>query len=484
MATMDYSKASPFNKREGDFLYGTSDSFVSWGDSLTAADWSYWLALALGKAVHRAGVGGESSKGIAARQGALPYLLTPVGGVIPASGPVNVTIAEPANVWPLLQGSGIPTSPTALIGDLAGVKGSLTLVQPTTLPLYYHHADDYYVFTRATAGTAVTVNRPQPFVTDFAKDRKKDIAIFWVGRNNHSDTNLINDIEVMLRNLDSANPRFLIVSIVNGRFEGTGSSTHTSITGVNNTLAAKYGRRFVDLRKFMVQYGMTEMGIPINTSDQADIDVDTVPSGLRSDAVHHLTTVRPLIANVIAERLYELGWVDSWTKQPYAVNTILPRTSIVSNENAAVNTTGWTGQTGAVVTRETTDSFFGMTCFKVVYDVAAGSALRYNAVAKVPVTTAKKLYINARVKDKSGLGGYIRGIAHCYLDDVDPTYLGNVNINTSTALVLNDWVNITTPGGLTLPANTTRIVMEFNKAGGIEALAPTVFISGIEVWQE
>lgn len=284
---------------------------TTWGDSMTAADWSTTLSSLTGRSVFKRGVGGESSKGIAARANAMPFLMLPDGGSIPASGPVTVTLAPAGGgvAWPLLQGSG--TGNGYMDGVLAGVPGRVTLVKPT-VPLPTHGADDYYVFTRTTAGTAVTVNRPSPFYYDDALARMGDIWVIWSGRNNFTEDNgdrAFRDIKAMVDSMKALDRRFLILSVHNGTAEGTGTSAYTAITSLNARLLAEYGRRFVDHRRYLIDYGLSDLGITPTPQDTADVAADTVPQSLRADAIHQTADARTITASQVNLRLRELGWV-------------------------------------------------------------------------------------------------------------------------------------------------------------------------------
>jgi hypothetical protein len=206
-----------------------------------------------------------------------------------------------------LQGAGTPTG--TLVGKLAGIPGTLTLVQPTPEPQYQHHADDYYLFTRTTAGTATPVTRPEPLLLDNAQARRNDIQILWYGRNNHTATaRVLSDIEASVQYLTPAAPRFLVLAVCNGLNEGTGTATHTSITGLNAQLLAKYGRRFVDIRSYLIKYGLADAGITPTSQDTTDMAADTIPASLRVDSVHFTAAGYTVVGNLVAKRLKEMGW--------------------------------------------------------------------------------------------------------------------------------------------------------------------------------
>lgn len=282
---------------------------TAWGDSLTAGGFPSQLATLTGRTVYNGGVGGETSTGIAARQGGLPYLMLPAGGTIPASGGVTVTLTSSGGgtSWPLLQGSGIPDG--VMRGTLAGVTGVLTLSQPTT-PGPVHQADDVYTFTRDTAGDAVPLTRPAPFYTDFAVARRDDLQVFWYGRNNASaGARIQSDIAASVQFMGSIDKRFLVLSVTNGAGEGNPSSTYTAVTTVNAALFATYGRRFIDARRYLIDYGLADLGITPTGQDNADVAADTIPASLRADSIHLTAAAQGIVAALINARLREMGWI-------------------------------------------------------------------------------------------------------------------------------------------------------------------------------
>ncbi|ULH15990.1 hypothetical protein MF271_04985 [Deinococcus sp. KNUC1210] len=155
-------------------------SVTCWGDSLTfglnaladpGPDNSYPAQLATllgtGYTVTNFSISTQKSDQIIARQGGVPTTTTVPSGSIPASGSVTVSTPVPellynSPVWPSYR-----ASQSTLNGWLNGVYGALARTGSAASPTY--------TFTRATAGTAISVypSTPQPFVPDtlaFADD--------------------------------------------------------------------------------------------------------------------------------------------------------------------------------------------------------------------------------------------------------------------------------------------------------------------------
>jgi hypothetical protein len=319
---VDILTAEARNSLSDDSVFTSGPGITINGDSLNAQGGGLNPPVAVGsylakftdQNVQLNSVGGETSLGIAARQGGNPYLLLPAGGVIPASGGVVVTISFPVGTWPLLQTNGNPALGQVFVGTLAGIPGTLTLTQPTT-PGSVHQADDYYTFTRTTSGSAVIVSRPAPFYMDFAVARRGDIHIIQAGRNNFSTPDqVIGDIAAMIHYLSAFSKKYLVVGVHNGTGEGNPSSAYTNITALNSKLAAAYGRRFLDYRAYMVSYGLADLSILPTANDLTDIAADTVPRSMLSDGLHFTLDTRRLLARLMANRLFELGWAPDTGK--------------------------------------------------------------------------------------------------------------------------------------------------------------------------
>jgi hypothetical protein len=269
------------------------------------------VATETGLTTRNASVGGESSSAIIARQGGTPYLLLPTGGSIPASGSVVIPdfpIDGGGTSWPLLQGAG--TDNGKMMGTLAGVPGEIVLTRQAGAPQYVRDAGDVYTFVRTTPGTAVPVTRPMPFYYDYTNARRGDIAVFWIGRNNNSSYNRVfSDLKRAIQHMTALDKRFIIIADTNGAAEGTGTATFNNLAALNALYQNEYGRRYVDVRSYLVKYGLEDAGITPTAQDTADIAADIVPTSLRSDNLHLNAAGYTIVGKQVAARMRELGWV-------------------------------------------------------------------------------------------------------------------------------------------------------------------------------
>lgn len=262
-----------------------------WGDSMTAGAggggtaFPAVLAGLSGRVVHNAGVGGETSVTICARSGATPFIVSVQGGTIPPIGGVTVSFEQINGqpVAPLLQGTGTPGGSFA--GSLKGVSGTIT------------QAGGVYTFTRAATGPAVMCNRPDPYYTDWAKARRNDIWVMWIGQNGPSDTRAIQDAKAMIQHLEALNKRWLVIP------------KPTSTDAFDSTMLSEFGRRVILARRYLVDYGLADAGITATPQDAAEIAAGVVPSSLRADAVHWTAAGYTILGNLVYQRMLELGWL-------------------------------------------------------------------------------------------------------------------------------------------------------------------------------
>lgn len=296
---------SAYNSKE--FKAVSGPDIVCWGDSMTAGAGgngrSYPLILgelltAAGSTakVVNAGVGGETSVTITARQGGTPFIVRVIDKIIPATiTPVTIAFdqIDSQTVRPLLQGNGAPGY--GFTGKLADVEGTISLVKPNGGNTW--DAANYYTFTRKTVGAEVAVTRPETFYLDFANAHLGDIHIIWIGQNGPSTARAITDAKAIIQRMEALNKRYIVIS------------KPSSTAADDSIFFAEFGSRFLPIRKYMVEFGLEDAGITPTEQDLTDIANGTVPTSLRTDAVHWTAQGYTILANQIFKKLKELGWI-------------------------------------------------------------------------------------------------------------------------------------------------------------------------------
>lgn len=172
--------------------------WAMWGDSLVApgssGDWVSKFAASIGVNAYNGGVGGEGVRQISARQGAVPALMTIVGGIIPASGPVAVTTNA---YFPASNGR-------STLGTLSGIPG-----------MYARAADGFSAtFTRTTPGAATPSPANSKFTPLFGATMRDRNIIFLAGRNSFLyGADPFETIQCMRQMIDYLTPRVKRVMI-------------------------------------------------------------------------------------------------------------------------------------------------------------------------------------------------------------------------------------------------------------------------------
>lgn len=296
-------------------LVSSNNHITCWGDSLTAGGgWTTTLENLSGLVVHNGGTGGEKSTTIMARQGAdamvtnnitIPADLTPV---IIADRDVDVGISTlfGNKVTPLLQGGTHHVNPV-LIGD---VEGALAWTGSG-------HSDmtGNWTFTRAVAGSEVTISRPATIRTNYDRLYNSGIQVVFIGQNGGwSDVaELVWQNRKMIEH--SGSEKFVIL--------GLSSGSAAFRADYEAAMKGEFGRRFISLREYLAApiydidgttiiscYGLDDAGL---TPTQADLDAiatGTVPPQCLSDSVHYTTATKTVIGEMLFKKMTELNFFN------------------------------------------------------------------------------------------------------------------------------------------------------------------------------
>ncbi|MDR3512618.1 MAG: hypothetical protein P4L73_13365 [Caulobacteraceae bacterium] len=311
--------------------------FPCWGDSLTngynavqGQDFVTRLGSLLapfGHAVENLGWGGQTSQMIAERMGVYTVPVTLSGNQIVA-GANSVTAINGAAIqnWTsLVAATGHPPNPCYQFlthaksdtltrkGTLCGVHGVMTMTDTGTAP----SDTETYTFTPDTGYSGTTACPVgSPFQADLAP-HCDETPILWLGRNNAAayPAQVLTDIAACVASFAPKAKRYLVMSVLNGAYEGTGTTAYTNIVStVNAGLAAAYSGYYLDIRTYLVQHGLADAGITPTTQDTADIAADIVPSSLRTTS--GVTDSQHLNAagyNLVATQIYNFLVAKGWT---------------------------------------------------------------------------------------------------------------------------------------------------------------------------
>lgn len=288
------------------------DTVSCWGDSLTrgvgigdsySKAYPYVLnSLINSKKVINCGVGGENTINIASRQGGLPNIVKPF--TIPANASkveVKLTNIYGDSTGILLQGGSAldPTTGkyvmTAQINpcSINGVEGTLT------------YENGKYYFSRSENGESVIISRPTPLITYAMKSMRDNINIIWIGTNGGftTSTELIECIEAMIDYMSPINKKYIVFGI-----HHLVSTVTETFETIEKNMAMHFGRHYINQRKYMIEYGLSDAGITPTVEDTTAISQGKIPPSLLYDDVHYNDKGYNIIATLASERGKELGY--------------------------------------------------------------------------------------------------------------------------------------------------------------------------------
>lgn len=259
---------------------------VLWGDSLTSLGSGYgsdFSAPSYLTSVY--GIGGETSLQIAARTGAIPY-------------EINTDFTIPAGTTPVsidLRSSWTKTSlfPRENYGmnacSIKGIEGTLIVTS----------AGVSATFTRTTAGNSLLVKKGEKIISNAAKSLSNEIHIIWIGQNGGytNEQDLVNQFTAITNTITSN--KYIVIS------------AHLNTTDALELLMDKtFGSKYINMRQWCVNYGLSESGITELPADTAAIALGNCPPSLLSDGVHFVAAAKTSQVNLIKNKLVELKMID------------------------------------------------------------------------------------------------------------------------------------------------------------------------------
>ncbi len=214
--------------------------------------------------VYNRGIGGNTSEAIIAKSGCYADMVEP--------------FTIPADTTPVAI-----TKNGLLANDVGGTISIRNGVNPVTIggiegDLSYE--DGTYKFARLEAGEEVQITRPVQILPSASKTDKNAILIICVGTNDADKTEanyppkLIQRIRRMIEYLDCK--KFIVLGLT---VEGK--------ENVNPALEEEFGANFLDIHKYLINYGLSDNGLTATNEDLEDIGNGLIPRQIRSDSVHY-----------------------------------------------------------------------------------------------------------------------------------------------------------------------------------------------------
>ena len=274
---------------------GDAPRIVCWGDSLTVSldgksAYPDVLRSLSGCEVINYGVESENTAMIAMREGGLRVNVKAT--VLPAGTdliPIFLRTENNGHVFFLDNGdAGInPCFINGIEGELVKLNGS-------------------YYFKRARKGERIAVEEGTQLRTHGMVDaREDDVLVIFAGTNDMPDKRSVSNIISLERSMiESAEcEKYIIVGL-------TYAGGIPEIDGVNDALASAFGDHFLDIRRYMLNYGLADAGIEPTSNDLADIKRGEIPGSLRNDYVHGNSVYHKLLGEQIYRRMQYLGYCN------------------------------------------------------------------------------------------------------------------------------------------------------------------------------
>lgn len=299
--------------------YIARKKIVGWGHSfINNGAFLNRMRVLTGLPTYNFGLSGQTSDAIAARQGGAPAYYAPVGGIIPESGAVALTPAVPGPCRSL-------AAPVALKCNLAGVDGTFTWNGTVA------------TFTRLASGSAVTVSSPvalfvypittvnvfnsMPSGTQFDQ-HNECINLFWIGRNNISETSMIMSNAVSMANyVKNIGQKIVFLADFNASTEPPGSTGYSQMMALNSGLADKFPDFYCAINGVDIRQNFINHANPVSANDMADVAAGLTPRSLRYDNLHPSQTIATSLepayaldagANVNANFVYQFLLSKGW----------------------------------------------------------------------------------------------------------------------------------------------------------------------------
>ena len=236
------------------------------------------------------GCGGDDSTEIAAVTNAVNFFVKPF--TIPASATQTVVELD------------IPAHGTSENDPAVQNINQLSTSIINGVPVRFYYASGTYKIARQDNGNeSVVVSRPTEVTTSRSRERLYT-TIIWAGTNdvglNASNMDgLFNSIDAIISMLNTNN--YIVIGI-------TAKVRFSDVADINLALERKYGSHFLNVRDYILAYGLDDANITPTEQDTADLANGEIPSSLRSDSIHLNQYGYTIVGNLVYQRGKDLRY--------------------------------------------------------------------------------------------------------------------------------------------------------------------------------
>lgn len=277
----------------------SNDNIVCWGDSLTYSQYSESitypsrLSELTGKTVKNFGMPGASSMDISGLQGGMPIYLAPF--TLPADSTtwVDVTFMDVNGNSNMYFGF--------LHYQMIDAIERQMYVDGIRVGFAYAGNNQYRLKRYETAESVTVFDRPVKLniVTNYFDY----INIFWAGTNDAPTTEVKAQRTIdIIKNMIShfGGKRYLVL----------GLTVKSYADATNDLMGQTFGNHYVDVKDYLIKYGLLDSNLTPTTQDETDITNLVVPTSLRHDSVHFNDYGYKAIGNCVYQHGKDLGY---WT---------------------------------------------------------------------------------------------------------------------------------------------------------------------------
>lgn len=282
----DFTQVTPFS--------GDIPRIVCFGDSLTQStdqkiSYPDFLSQLTDCEVINYGLTSENTSMIAMREGGIPILLNAT--VIPDECeliPIFMTSESGHPIYFLEYGDGgvNPCSIDGIEGNLSKLNGS-------------------YYFKRLEKGKQTVIDEGTQLNTFAMNDKKEDdVLVIFAGTNDLPNKDSIYQIIEIEHDMIKSygTDKYLIIGL-------TYDEKIKDIEAINEILANEFEDHFLDIRTYLINYGLEDAGLTPTKEDKSSISRNKMPPSLLSDNIHGNKYFYELLANQVYRRLQYLGYL-------------------------------------------------------------------------------------------------------------------------------------------------------------------------------
>jgi lysophospholipase L1-like esterase len=282
------------------------NTLAFFGDSLTigaggTTPYGSVVAAALGRPVLSDGIVGQMASQIAVRQGGTPLTITIEGNKLNGITPVKIT--KLSSLFLTTTSNSFEYSRTGTVG---GVRCTIRRTANA-------EQGEIYTITPATV-SVIDVAAGSEFVLEDANRLRTATQVLWYGRNNigmaDAESQILTSLEKSISHIDGS-PRYVIVGVLLASTDNKGTAKYNQVKGINDKLASKYGKSFVEMTP-PTEAEMAAIGYTPTSDDQIDLNNLNFPRGMRADFktddIHLNDKGYKIIANRVIDKLKELKY--------------------------------------------------------------------------------------------------------------------------------------------------------------------------------